>query len=259
MRARRFQDHAPCGAGEGSLVPHGGGHKASWGPVGADQRGRCVRGDVGPAWRGPSAFHPCTPTGTRSGESEGVDVMAETPHGTLERSRPLCPLVGGLRRVRRHRALAILDSTRLLDLAADTPASVAPPWTPAPIPTADQLLRDNLRRRLHGLGRGLSSLADPGGTLRQAGRIAGGMARVLRRARLTDQPQPSHRRRPPAGDRPQPPGCCQANRPRPPRHGQRRAPGRRCRWPAPVAGKPRKPVQALVLRTMAHLPTSAAA
>jgi diacylglycerol O-acyltransferase len=38
---------------------------------------------------------------------------------------------------------------------------VAPPWTPAPIPTAGELFRDNLRRRRRGLGRGLSGLAHP--------------------------------------------------------------------------------------------------
>jgi diacylglycerol O-acyltransferase len=49
----------------------------------------------------------------------------------------------------------------LLDLDADAPTPVAPPWTPTPIPTAGELLRDNLRRRLEGLGRGLSSLTRP--------------------------------------------------------------------------------------------------
>jgi diacylglycerol O-acyltransferase / wax synthase len=49
----------------------------------------------------------------------------------------------------------------LLDLAADAPTPVAPPWTPAPIPTAGELVRDNLRRRLRGLGRGLAGLAHP--------------------------------------------------------------------------------------------------
>jgi diacylglycerol O-acyltransferase / wax synthase len=49
----------------------------------------------------------------------------------------------------------------LLDLTADAPTPVAPPWTPTPIPTAGELLGDNLRRRLHGLGRGLSRLAHP--------------------------------------------------------------------------------------------------
>ncbi|HEX5880131.1 MAG TPA: wax ester/triacylglycerol synthase family O-acyltransferase [Actinomycetota bacterium] len=46
----------------------------------------------------------------------------------------------------------------LLDLDADAPPPVPAPWTPAPIPSAGALLGDNLRRRLRGLGRGLSRL-----------------------------------------------------------------------------------------------------
>ncbi|HEU4898844.1 MAG TPA: wax ester/triacylglycerol synthase family O-acyltransferase [Actinomycetota bacterium] len=49
----------------------------------------------------------------------------------------------------------------LLDLDADAPTPVAPPWTPTPIPSAAELLDDNLRRRLRGLGHGLSGLAHP--------------------------------------------------------------------------------------------------
>src|SRR5512132_1460069 len=47
----------------------------------------------------------------------------------------------------------------LLDLDADAPTPVVPPWTPTPIPTAGELLRDNLHRRRQELGRGLSRLA----------------------------------------------------------------------------------------------------
>jgi WS/DGAT/MGAT family acyltransferase len=54
----------------------------------------------------------------------------------------------------------------LLDLDADAPVSVVPPWTPAPIPSAGELLVDNLRRRLDGLGRRLSGLAHPSGPRR---------------------------------------------------------------------------------------------
>jgi diacylglycerol O-acyltransferase / wax synthase len=54
----------------------------------------------------------------------------------------------------------------LLDLDADTPVSAVPPWTPAPIPSAGELLGDNLRRRLDGLGRRLSGLARPRGPRR---------------------------------------------------------------------------------------------
>jgi diacylglycerol O-acyltransferase / wax synthase len=56
----------------------------------------------------------------------------------------------------------------LLDLDADAPTPLAAPWTPTPIPSAGQLLRDNLRRRRQELGRGLAGLAHPGRTLRRA-------------------------------------------------------------------------------------------
>ena len=49
----------------------------------------------------------------------------------------------------------------LLDLDADAPSPVAPPWTPGPIPTAGELVADNLRRRLRALGRGLWTLTHP--------------------------------------------------------------------------------------------------
>jgi diacylglycerol O-acyltransferase len=58
----------------------------------------------------------------------------------------------------------------LLDLTADAPTPVAPPWTPTPIPTAGELLRDNLRRRVQGLERALLGLAHPSRTLRRARR-----------------------------------------------------------------------------------------
>ncbi|HEV2930366.1 MAG TPA: wax ester/triacylglycerol synthase domain-containing protein, partial [Propionibacteriaceae bacterium] len=54
----------------------------------------------------------------------------------------------------------------LLDLGADPPVPVAPAWAPAPPPSTGDLLRDNLRRRLRGLGRGLSGLARGGGPRR---------------------------------------------------------------------------------------------
>src|SRR5215207_1181796 len=57
----------------------------------------------------------------------------------------------------------------LLDLATDAGTPVAlPPWTPAPVPTSSELLQDNLRRRVEGLDRALSSAVHPTGTLRQA-------------------------------------------------------------------------------------------
>jgi WS/DGAT/MGAT family acyltransferase len=73
----------------------------------------------------------------------------------------------------------------LLDLTADAPTPVAPPWTPTPIPTASQLLGDNLRRRRQELGRGWSGLAHPGRTLHRARRALPAWQEVL-----TEQPAP---------------------------------------------------------------------
>jgi diacylglycerol O-acyltransferase / wax synthase len=73
----------------------------------------------------------------------------------------------------------------LLDLTADAPTPVAPPWTPAPIPTASELLRDNLRRRGQELGRGWSGVAHPVRTLRRARRALPAWREVL-----AEQPAP---------------------------------------------------------------------
>ena len=73
----------------------------------------------------------------------------------------------------------------LLDLTADAPTPVAPPWTPIPIPTSSELLRDNLRRRGRELRRGWSGLAHPRRTLRRAQR-----ARPAWREVLADRPAP---------------------------------------------------------------------
>jgi diacylglycerol O-acyltransferase / wax synthase len=67
----------------------------------------------------------------------------------------------------------------LLDLTAEVATPVAPPWTPAPIPTAGQLLHDNLRRRRQGLQRVWSGLAHPGRTLRRARRASPAWREVL--------------------------------------------------------------------------------
>jgi diacylglycerol O-acyltransferase / wax synthase len=73
----------------------------------------------------------------------------------------------------------------LLDQAAGSPTSAAPPWTPAPAPAARQLLADNLRRRRAELGRSLAGLAHPARMLRQA-RAAWPAWREV----LTEQPAP---------------------------------------------------------------------
>jgi diacylglycerol O-acyltransferase / wax synthase len=73
----------------------------------------------------------------------------------------------------------------LLDLDADAPTPVAPPWTPTPISTTIELLGDNLRRRRQQLGCGWSGLTHPARTLRRA-RSAWPAWREV----LTEQPAP---------------------------------------------------------------------
>ena len=68
--------------------------------------------------------------------------------------------------VRLHHAMAngvagVAAFGGLFDLPADPPAPPAPPWTPAPVPSARELLADNMHRRVHELDRALSSLARP--------------------------------------------------------------------------------------------------
>jgi diacylglycerol O-acyltransferase / wax synthase len=76
-------------------------------------------------------------------------------------------------------AAALAAFGALLDLTADAPADVAPPWTPAPIPTAGELLRDNMHRRRQELARGWSGLAHPGRTLHRARRALPAWREVL--------------------------------------------------------------------------------
>jgi WS/DGAT/MGAT family acyltransferase len=117
------------------------------------------------------------------GDQARLQACAQLARRRLDPSRPLWEawLLPGLpqRRVglllRAHHAMAdgmagLAAFGALLDLAADAATPVAPPWTPTPIPTAGELLHDNLRRRLQGLDRAWSILAHPARTLRQARR-----------------------------------------------------------------------------------------
>src|SRR5918995_562382 len=54
-----------------------------------------------------------------------------------------------------------------LDAGPDASAAPPRPWTPAPVPSAADLFQDNLRRRVHGLGRAVSAMARPLTTARQ--------------------------------------------------------------------------------------------
>jgi WS/DGAT/MGAT family acyltransferase len=138
------------------------------------------------------------PVAAPGGQAQLLAACEELARRRLDPARPLWELwlLPGLpeRRVsallRVHHVLAdgaaaMAAFGSLLDLTADAPTPAAPPWTPAPIPTASELLGDNLRRRRAELGRGWSGLAHPGRTVRQARAALPAWREVL-----TDKPAP---------------------------------------------------------------------
>jgi len=121
------------------------------------------------------------PLAAPAGETQLLQACQELARQRLDPARPLWELwlLPGLpdRRVgaylRLHHALAdgpaaLAAFAALLDPAPGAPIPVGPPWTPTPIPTAGELLADNLRRRRAELARGCSGLAHPGRTLARA-------------------------------------------------------------------------------------------
>jgi diacylglycerol O-acyltransferase len=121
------------------------------------------------------------PVAAPGGEPQLLRACEELARRRLDPSRPLWELwllpglperrVGALLRL--HHALAdgaaaMAAFGALLDLSGDAPTPATPARTPAPLPATDELLRDNLRRRRHELGRGWSGLAHPRRTVRLA-------------------------------------------------------------------------------------------
>jgi diacylglycerol O-acyltransferase / wax synthase len=117
--------------------------------------------------------HPLAAPGN---EAQLLAVCAQLRRRRLDPSRPLWQawLLPGLPEgrvglyLRVHHVMAdgisgVAAFGALLDLTAEVTTPVAPPpWAPAPIPTASELLHDNLRRRRQGLQRAWSGLAQPG-------------------------------------------------------------------------------------------------
>ena len=98
----------------------------------------------------------------------------------LDRSRPLWEMwfLTGLPAgriafyMKVHHAIAdgaagVATLGTFLDAVPDAPAAPPQLWTPAPVPSTADLLQDNLRRRVHGLGRAVSAMARPLTTARQ--------------------------------------------------------------------------------------------
>jgi diacylglycerol O-acyltransferase / wax synthase len=123
------------------------------------------------------------PLDAAADESRLLLACEELRHRPLNRSRPLWEMwfLPGLpdRRVglfmKLHHAIAdgmagIAALGAFVDLDPDPPKTSEPPWTPAPRPSTRAVFEDNLRRRLHELGRPFAKLAHPAETLRQARR-----------------------------------------------------------------------------------------
>jgi WS/DGAT/MGAT family acyltransferase len=138
------------------------------------------------------------PVAAPGGQAQLLRACQELARWRLDPARPLWELwlLPGLpdRRVgaflRLHHvvadgATALAAFGALLDPPPGAPAPVEPTLAPASIPTASQLLRDNLRRRRQEVGRGCSGLAHPGRTLRQARQALPAWQEVL-----TEHPAP---------------------------------------------------------------------
>jgi len=136
--------------------------------------------------------------GPPGGEAQVLKACQELARRQLDPARPLWELwlLSGLpeQRVgaylRLHHTIAdgaagVAAFGALLDLSPDAPTLDAPAWTPTPIPTTRELLRDNVRRRRREFARGWSGLAHPRRTLHLARRAWPAWREVL-----TERPAP---------------------------------------------------------------------
>jgi diacylglycerol O-acyltransferase / wax synthase len=133
----------------------------------------------GPLWVDAPAFDisdhiRVAPLPAPGDETQLVLAVEQLRRRRLDRSRPLWDMwvLPGLpdRRiglfVRLHHAIAdgmagVATIATFLDLTPGAIAGPAQPWTPAPAPAPADLFADNLQQHIHGLRRGLSTLAHP--------------------------------------------------------------------------------------------------
>jgi WS/DGAT/MGAT family acyltransferase len=115
-----------------------------------------------------------------SDEVQLLHTIEELRQHRLDRSRPLWEMwfIPGLAEnrvgvfIRIHHVIAdgmagIATVGAFLDSQPDAGSASAPPWNPAPLPTAHELFVDNLRQRAAGLRRGVASLRHARTALRQ--------------------------------------------------------------------------------------------
>jgi WS/DGAT/MGAT family acyltransferase len=148
------------------------------------------------------------PIAAPGGQAQLLAACEALTRRRLDPARPLWELwllpglaggrVGALLRVHHvlaDGAAALAAFGALLDLTPDAPEVVPPPWRRAPVPTAAELLRDNVRRRGTELRRGLSGLAHPRRTIGRARATLPAWREVL-----TDEPAPQTSLNQPVGD-----------------------------------------------------------
>ncbi|GAB3055419.1 wax ester/triacylglycerol synthase family O-acyltransferase [Intrasporangium mesophilum] len=149
--------------------------------------------------------HPVAPPGD---EAQLLQACQDLARRRLDPARPLWELwlLPGLSEgrlgayLRLHHVLAdgaaaLAAFGTLLDPTAEAPEVAPPPWAPTAIPTATQLLGDNVSRRRQELARGCSAVAHPRRTLRRARQAAPAWGEVL-----TEQPAPRTSLNQPVGD-----------------------------------------------------------
>jgi diacylglycerol O-acyltransferase / wax synthase len=118
-----------------------------------------------------------------AGEAQLLLACEELRHRRLDPSRPLWELwfLPGLPDgrvalfMKLHHAIAdgvagVAALGAFVDLVSDPPRTSAPPWTPAPVPSARELFADNLARHLQELRRVFTGLDHPVETVRRARR-----------------------------------------------------------------------------------------
>jgi WS/DGAT/MGAT family acyltransferase len=144
------------------------------------------RGLGGPLWVDAPTFDladhvhvmPVSAPGDEAGLLRAVESLRRR---RLDRSRPLWEMcfLPGLREnriglfVRLHHAVAdgiagVATIGVFLDAVPDPPAAPARPWIPAPQPTVQELLADQLKRNVNWLGHAFSKIAHPVATTRHA-------------------------------------------------------------------------------------------